>query len=314
MDALDSVVAPLRPTLQSITHALPAPVQEFGLSLLGDTCYNSLVIHLDLSSSNQECFSLAISKALGIAIVGASAVVKIPQLLTLVQSQSAEGLSFLSYLLETTSFVITLAYNVRNGFPFSTFGETAFIAVQNIAIAVLILVYSGQQPAAAAFVAGLSAAGYALFGPGEVVDMEMLKYLQMGAGLLGVAAKLPQIVANYRQGSTGQLSAFAVCWLPLANPATRLTRATQVINYLAGSMARIFTTLKEVDDTLILGGFLAGAFFNAILFAQLIYYWNVPAAGKAAKARHPRRTTSLSADSTTTGVSKTKAPTTRRRG
>ena len=64
------------------------------------------------------------------------------------------------------------------------------------------------------FVAGLAAAGYALF-DGAVVDMGMLSYLQAGAGVLGVASKLPQILAVYQQGGTGQLSAFAVSPLSL---------------------------------------------------------------------------------------------------
>ena len=136
--------------------------------------------------------------------------VKIPQLLKLVSSQSATGLSFLSYLLETASFVITLAYNVRHGFPFSTYGETAFIAVQDVAIAVLILAYTGRSVTAATFVAVLGAAGYALFGQGGFIGMEELGYLQAGAGVLGVASKVPQIWQVWSEGGTGQLSAFAV--------------------------------------------------------------------------------------------------------
>jgi mannose-P-dolichol utilization defect protein 1 len=34
--------------------------------------------------------------------------------------------------------------------------------------------------------------------------------LQAGAGALGVASKLPQIITVWQQGGTGQLSAFAV--------------------------------------------------------------------------------------------------------
>ncbi|KAI9726301.1 MAG: hypothetical protein M1828_001574 [Chrysothrix sp. TS-e1954] len=262
MDTLNNVLTPLKPTLQSLTTNLPSPLQDLALSLLGQQCYRTLLLQLDLSASNSACTQLAISKTLGLAIVSASSIVKIPQLLKLLNSQSAAGLSFLSYLLETASFVITLAYNVRHGFPFSTFGETAFIAVQDVAIAVLILAYSGRGATAAAFVACLAAAGYALFGQGGLVDMEMLGWLQAGAGVLGVASKVPQILTVWREGGTGQLSAFAV------------------FNYLAGSLTRIFTTLQEVDDKMILYGFVAGFAFNAILAAQLVYYWNAPVKGK----------------------------------
>ena len=50
-----------------------------------------------------------------------------------------------------------------------------------------------------------------------------------------------------------------------------------MFNYLAGSLSRIFTTLQEVDDPLILYGFIAGYVLNAVLTAQMVYYWNSPA-------------------------------------
>lgn len=50
-----------------------------------------------------------------------------------------------------------------------------------------------------------------------------------------------------------------------------------MINYLLGSASRIFTTFQEVDDPLILYGFVAGFAFNLVLFLQVIYYWNAPA-------------------------------------
>jgi mannose-P-dolichol utilization defect protein 1 len=49
------------------------------------------------------------------------------------------------------------------------------------------------------------------------------------------------------------------------------------VNYLLGSLARIFTSLQEVPDPLILYGFVAGFALNAILFVQMVYYWNAPA-------------------------------------
>ena len=57
---------------------------------------------------------------------------------------------------------------------------------------------------------------------------------------------------------------------------------TQVFNYLFGSLSRIFTTLQEVDDKLILYGFIAGFTLNAILAFQMIYYWNSSPSKKAA--------------------------------
>ena len=257
MDVLqNSVIDPLKPILSPITHNLPKPINDFALNLLGEVCHSSLL--LDLSITNEpHCLSLAISKALGIAIISASAIVKVPQLIKLVKSQSSEGLSFTSYALETTAFLITLAYNVRQGFPFSTYGETSFLLIQDVVISALILIYSKQTPAAIAFLVGIASAIYALLidTSGLVSDAQM-STLQAGAGVLSVASKIPQILTIFNQGGTGQLSAFAV------------------FNYLIGSLSRIFTTLQEVDDKLILGGFVAGFIFNGVLAAQMVYYWN----------------------------------------
>jgi mannose-P-dolichol utilization defect 1 len=197
----------IRSALQPITHSLPAPIRDLGVSILGDVCYKTLLLDVDPSAT--ECIKLAISKALGIGIIGASSVVKVPQILKLVSSKSASGISFLSYLLETSAYLISLAYNVRQGFPFSTYGETALIIVQNVVIAVLVLQYTGKTAAAALFVAGLAVAASALFMQ-EAVDMKTLSYLQAGAGVVGAASKVPQIVAVWQEGGTGQLSAFAV--------------------------------------------------------------------------------------------------------
>ncbi|XDG08948.1 hypothetical protein ABKA04_008563 [Annulohypoxylon sp. FPYF3050] len=291
MEALRTALQPLRP----ITNALPAPIRDLGVSIIGDTCYKTLILELDPTHS--ECLKLAISKGLGIGIIGASSIVKVPQIVKLVQSQSSSGISFLSYLLETSSYLISLAYNFRNEFPFSTYGETALILGQNVIITVLVLNYSGRASMAALFVAALATSVVTLFS-GGILDMQALSYLQAGAGVLGVASKIPQIAAIYQQGGTGQLSAFTV------------------FNYLAGSLSRIFTTLQEVDDKLILYGFVAGFALNLVLAAQMIYYWNAPSAKARGKMKEaaPIPAAGGQTSAVSSATPKSKGPSTRRRG
>ncbi|PYH73733.1 putative monosaccharide-P-dolichol utilization protein [Aspergillus vadensis CBS 113365] len=300
MDAIQkTIVDPLQPLLRPVVSALPEPVHDAIISLIGSSCHNSLVVDLDVSK-DPACTSLAISKALGIAIVGASGIVKVPQILKLISSRSSAGVSFVSYALETASLLITLSYSVRNQFPFSTFGETALIAVQDVVVGVLVLTFAGRSAAAAAFIAVVAASVYALLFDQTLVDAQTMSMLQAGAGALGVASKAPQIYTIWREGGTGQLSAFAV------------------FNYLAGSLSRIFTTLQEVDDKLILYGFIAGFTLNLILAGQMLYYWNSPA--KSQKKEKPvAAPTPVKAPVTATssGVSPKpsgKTPTTRRRG
>jgi mannose-P-dolichol utilization defect protein 1 len=224
MDALRSVIQP-------ITHNLPAPIRDLGVSLIGQECYSTLLLNVDLA--DEACLKLAVSKGLGLGIVAASSIVKVPQILKLARSQSAAGVSFLSYLLETAALLIGLAYNARNEFPFSTYGETALILVQNIVISVLVLRFSGRGGLAAVFVAALAGAAGALFSEG-VVDMKTLGYLQAGAGTLGVASKIPQILAIWQQGGTGQLSAFTVC-CTTSNPVTNSVPDPPLLTFLLRS-------------------------------------------------------------------------------
>ncbi|KAG9244668.1 hypothetical protein BJ878DRAFT_505162 [Calycina marina] len=285
----------VRSLFQPITHKLPVPIRDLGVSIIGETCYKSLL--LDINPEDTECLKLAVSKGLGIGIIGASSIVKVPQLIKLVKSKSAAGVSFLSYLLETAAYLIGLAYNFRQENPISTYGETGLILAQNMVIATLVLNYSGKSTSAALFIATLAAVAYSLFNS-NLVPMANLQYLQAGAGVLGVASKLPQILAIYQQGGTGQLSAFAV------------------FNYLAGSLSRIFTTLQEVDDKLILYGFIAGFALNAVLASQMVYYWNGPSAKSLGKQKEKLPVAQFaSSTSSSTASPKAKQPASlRRRG
>jgi mannose-P-dolichol utilization defect protein 1 len=321
---MESLRDTLQPILQPITHNLPGPIRDLGVSLIGDKCYSSLVMDIDVT--DEACLKLAVSKALGVGIVAASSVVKVPQIINLARSRSASGVSFLSYLLETSSYLISLAYNVRNGFPFSTYGETALILGQNVVITVLVLNYSGRAGFAALFVAALAGALGALFTEG-LLDAKTMGFLQAGAGTLGVVSKLPQIAAIWQEGGTGQLSAFTVSLeagtsghICLETQKANLTLG-QVFNYLLGSLARVFTTLQEVDDKLILYSFVAGFALNLVLALQMLYYWNQPSAkalGKRKeKALQPVAASSpanSATGSSTTTTTPKKAPTTRRRG
>lgn len=300
MDKIQTlVVEPLQPILKPISDALPQPVHDAIISLIGSPCHSALLLDLDVNK-DPKCTSLAISKALGLAIVGASAIVKVPQILKLVNSRSSAGVSFMSYAMETASLLITLSYNVRQQFPFSTYGESALIAVQDVVIGVLVLSFAGKPAGAAAFVAVVAASIYALLFDATLVDAHTLSLLQAGAGVLGVASKLPQIFTIYKEGTTGQLSAFAV------------------FNYLLGTLSRIFTTLQEVDDNLILYSIVAAFVLNAIIAVQMVYYWNSPAKKAAVPAKQNKKAVANSpAVAQASGVSLKpagKSPTTRRRG
>lgn len=133
-------------------------------------------------------------------------------------------------------------------------------------IAVLILHFTGKGGYAGILIAGFAAASYALFSQ-DVVSEKAMTVFQASTIPISLASKVPQIYTVWKEGGTGQLSAFAV------------------FNFLAGSLARVFTTLQEVDDPLILWGYLGGAILNAVLTAQMIFYWNSSSSSSKSKKR-----------------------------
>ncbi|KAK9239643.1 hypothetical protein V1525DRAFT_397199 [Lipomyces kononenkoae] len=259
-------------TIQKITRSLPAPVAQLGESILGDKCYGVLVRDVVFLTPPYPavlvpCAKLALSKIIGIGIVCASSIIKLPQITKLVSSRSAAGVSVSGAALEAASYLGMLAYAVRAGFPFSTFGEQAFLWIQDVAVLLLLLVYSGRSTIAVGVVPVVLAAAYYLVlsvpGPSE----KFLAMLQAAAIPLNLASKVPQIITIFQNKSTGQLS------------------AVSVFAYMAGSVARVFTTIQEVDDRIMLAGVVLGALLNLVLVVQMVMYWgtSTPAAEKDKK-------------------------------
>ncbi|KAK9249241.1 hypothetical protein V1506DRAFT_527449 [Lipomyces tetrasporus] len=255
----------LASAIQQITRSLPAPVVQLGQSIVGDECYNVLVRDASFLDAPPypvalaPCAKLALSKIVGIGIVFASSIIKLPQIAKLVGSRSAKGVSIAGTGLECLSYLGLLAYAVRAGFPFSTYGEQAFLWVQDVVVFVLLLVYSGQSVVAVGVVPAVLAAAYYLVvavpGPSPAV----LATLQAATIPLSLASKVPQIVTIFSNKSTGQLS------------------AVSVFAYLAGSVARVFTTVQEVDDQIVLSGVVLGALLNGVLVVQMVMYWGAAA-------------------------------------
>lgn len=89
----------------------------------------------------------------------------------------------------------------------------------------------------------------------------------------------------------------------------------QVFNYLLGSLSRIFTTLQEVDDKLILWGFIAAFVLNAVLAAQMVYYWNSSKSKSTEQTKlEPKGKEALKQATQGVQTKSKNSPSTRRRG
>ncbi|KAI8079141.1 hypothetical protein BDF21DRAFT_399247 [Thamnidium elegans] len=238
-----SSALPIQVTTIESEYRLPNVISQPLIKLLGETCYVSLLEEFHLT--DVPCVKLAISKGLGLGIVVGGAIVKIPQIITIIRHGSAKGLSLTSFLLETTAYEIVLMYNTRQNNPFSTYGEVLFMTVQNILICLLIVNYeSNNKKMIGIIILGFASGIFFLF----MIPSWMMALLY--------AAQIPIGLAR-------QLSVFAV------------------LNYFAGTTARAFTTWTELDDPVMLGGNLLASVLNGILVFQLVIYWDTRTLPKA---------------------------------
>lgn len=197
-------------------------------------------------------------------------VVKLPQLLKLASAGSAAGLSPLSAELEQAAYGVGAAYGLAHGLPFSAFGETCFLALQNLAILALIYRFNKTpaRGAAAALVAALAAAAFF----GGKVSKAQVSAAYEGASLLVLAARVPQIWANFKAKGTGQLSGI-----------------TCGANAL-GALARVFTSLSAgASGRAMARSYALGAALNSVILAQIVLY--AKGGGKRRAASRRKATT-----------------------
>jgi len=225
----------------------------FYLGLMTPECFESLVVDLDFS--NVSCLKLAISKALGLGIVVGSSLVKLPQVLKIAGSGSADGISFTGILLELIAITFSGVYSYSNNFPFSAYGESVFLAIQTAVIGLLVLTFSQGKLKAILFGALYAGALWSLMNP-MITPVSLLWYGQAANIPMILLGKLIQIMTNFRNGHTGQLSAVTCFLLSL------------------GAIARIFTSVQETGDNIVILTYVCSSVVNTIIALQVILYWN----------------------------------------
>ncbi|PLW20266.1 hypothetical protein PCANC_07430 [Puccinia coronata f. sp. avenae] len=243
--------------LHLITHNIPWFIRTPAVALLGSECYTNLIYNVQLD--HIYCLKYGISKFLSLAIVAGSGIVKVPQIIKILQSRSARGLSLTGFLLDSLGLVIIVCYNYRHEFPFSTYGESFLLLIQNTIIVTLIILSSRYPKAGLLSFAAISIPALLLgvtLAPNSPVPSSLLQGLLTLSIPLALSSKIPQIMINFNQKSTGQLSSFLV------------------FSSFLGCLARLFTTLTETGDLTLLINFGCGSILNGMLALQIISYWN----------------------------------------
>jgi hypothetical protein len=160
-----------------------------------------------------------------------------------------------TYLVESFGYAYNLAYHYRAGYPFSTYGDFVLLGVQNCLIMALIFYFNNQWfPLGLLTLSSYITATVVASWSQRAVPLAVLERLCSLNLAIVIGSRLPQILANARRKHTGSLS-LATC-----------------LGLFGGATARVFTTMQQVQNHTILVGYLASAFLNGILVAQILMY------------------------------------------
>ncbi|XP_018567366.1 mannose-P-dolichol utilization defect 1 protein homolog [Anoplophora glabripennis] len=228
-------------------------LRQVALLVFTPHCFDNYFI--DFNYLDGPCFSATLSKCLGLGIILGSLLVKIPQILKLLKSKSGEGINILSVTLDLTAITIYMSYSFVKQFPFSSWGDTAFLAIQTVIVAVLVLVYQNAVLKSLLYLSTYLSVCYVMMS--GITPLNVLWTLQTCNIPIVVTGKLIQAWTNFKNGHTGQLSAITMFML------------------FFGSAARIFTSIQETGDTVVILTYTAGTLANALLVSQMLFYWNV---------------------------------------
>uniref|UniRef100_U5EZL0 Mannose-P-dolichol utilization defect 1 protein homolog n=1 Tax=Corethrella appendiculata TaxID=1370023 RepID=U5EZL0_9DIPT len=242
------------------------------LYLMNEKCFDNYFVEFNFF--DLLCFKMLLSKGLGLAIIAGSVLVKVPQILKIFKNKSAEGINLFSVCLDLFAITCHISYSFVRGFPFSAWGDGTFLALQTVTIAALVLYYNGAKGKSIIFVVVYFIILYAL--NGGLTPVEVLWTAQGFNIPILALGKLSQAFTNYKNGGTGQLSS-ATCFM-----------------LFFGSTARIFTSIQETGDPMMIFTYCVSTFANGVIVSQIIYY-NWKTDDTAAKTKVPSQKTKAKA-------------------
>ena len=153
-------------------------------------------------------------------------------------------------------YIIAGCYNVHIGSPFSVYGENMFLLLQSAIIVTLLWIFENNTSKQEKIILSSIILIFFIYLYWDSFVPELLWKILMNCQFLMLTyARMPQILSNYRNKSTGELS-FLTFSLSLF-----------------GNLARLFTVLKEVTDILYLITCALGTIFNLLIALQIIIYW-----------------------------------------
>ncbi|KAG5184418.1 hypothetical protein JKP88DRAFT_348513 [Tribonema minus] len=207
-------------------------------------------LQLPPSATAAETARVIFAKLAGLGIIVGSMGMKLPQIMRILEARSVLGLSLTANYFEVPLVSNGVIYHFKKGYPFSAYGENAFLLVQNLIVVALMWRYSAP-PMKHRAMAAMTATFVALCVGTYSLPDRWQPLLVLSSTPLILLVTIPQILVNARQGHTGQMSAITVALK------------------LGGSAIRLATTLIEIGvDRALLLNYGLGTVLNGVLMAQ----------------------------------------------
>lgn len=221
-----------------------------------EECLNNFLV----GKFSAECAKLFLAKLLGYAIIGFSFIFKVPIIINMLKMQSSEGLSYLSVYSEILIYHFNFTYGYHQGFPFSAYGESVIVLVQTMIILSLLWKYSKAKKNSLdyynrfGFLLLFFVVTYILCFKADLVPERVWDMIGSSSIPLISISRFSQIYSSFKAKSTGPLSAFTF------------------ILAVSGALARVFTSIAETGDFLMIFVSSYSAFLNLIVLLQIFIY------------------------------------------
>lgn len=208
-----------------------------------------------------------ITSVLSYCVVLGAFIYKFPQIYNILHSRSADGISLIGNCVELLAASVSTSWLISQKLSFWDFGECSVITVQLLFIVALVAYYQ-KLKAFAFFIILCEAAIFALLLSGSV-PYSVHKTLLSGQIFLNICSRIPQILMNYKNKSTGKLS-FVTFFFAFGGGSARVITTIVNVSYSSGKEIIVLQNLTAV-------------FLNFTVLAQILFYWKRNSKGKKDK-------------------------------
>lgn len=200
------------------------------------------------------CWTGLLAKGIGVAIILAACINKLPIILNLLSSRSAEGTPSSAVYGETLVYANSAVYGWLNQHPFTAWGENLGLLLQSLMILFLIWQYAPPSYTERSLFS-LSVVLYVSTIATGLLPPTHYHWLVASSLPLLLAARGAQILTTWHCQHTGSQSIVTVG-----------------LNLL-GALVRVATTLREVGwDWAMLGTLLVSGVLSLVLCGQMVWY------------------------------------------